>query len=84
MSKQNALFRKQHSVESMMTRVNRNIAIDTQFINEHILNQKMNVKFPEPQKNVFSMFNMAKKISELISNLAQRSGESEPKRSSKW
>lgn len=84
MTKQNGLLKQQHSVESMMTRVNRNIAIDTQFINEHILNQKMNVKFPEPQKNIFSIFNMAKKISELISNLAQQKGESESKRSSKW
>lgn len=84
MTKQNELFKKQHSVESIMTRVNRNIAIDTQFINEHILNQKMNVKFPEPQKEGFSMLNMAIKISELISNLAQRNGESGPKRSSKW
>lgn len=66
-----------------MIRLNRNIAIHTQFINEYILNQKMNVKFPEAQRNAYSMFNMAKKISELIVNQAQTSGESGPKKSSK-
>lgn len=83
-TKHNALLKTQHNVESMMTRLNRNIAIDTQFINEYILNQKMNVKFPEAPRNAYSTFNMAKKISELILNQAQTNRESGPKKSSKW